>query len=70
MKRFSIKQINAAIAPLGVELIKGKGYFYLLDLETGEQVGESIMIYALNHASLEWWLSNIKPEVERHRAAK
>ena len=50
------KVINKAIAHLGLEIVRGQGYQYFCDLETGAQVGESVMVCYLNHCSLEEWV--------------
>ena len=52
----TVKRINAAIKHLNLEIIKGRGYVYFLDLTTGYQVGGSVHICYLNHVSLERWI--------------
>ena len=49
-------QINKAIKHLGIEIVKGKGYQYFCDLETGAQVGESVLICYLNQCTLHEWV--------------
>jgi hypothetical protein len=52
----TVKLINAAIKHLNLEIIKGSGYVYFLDLTTGYQVGDSVHIAYLNHVSLDRWI--------------
>ena len=51
-------QINRAIKHLGLEIVgaRGDGYFYFCDLESGAQVGESVLICYLNHCTLQEWV--------------
>ena len=51
-------QINRAIKRLGLEIVgaRGAGYFYFCDLESGNQVGESVMVCYLNQCSLQEWV--------------
>ena len=49
--------INAAIAHLNLEIIRGNGYQYFLDLATGDQAGESVYVCYLSHMSLDRWVS-------------
>jgi hypothetical protein len=50
------KLINNAIKHLGIEIVRGHGYQYFCDLETGAQVGESVLICYLNHCTLAEWV--------------
>jgi hypothetical protein len=59
----TLKKVNALVKHLDVELVKGEGYFYLLDAD-GRQIGESICVYRLNHMSLEKWLDCIEADVK------
>jgi len=49
-------RINQAIRRLGLEIVRGKGYQYFCDLETGAQVGESVLVCYLNQCSLQEWV--------------
>jgi len=51
-------KINRAIKHLGLRIIheRGSGYSYFLDLETEDQVGESVPVCYLNQLSLEGWV--------------
>lgn len=55
MARVTINRVNAAIRHLGLQLIRGTGYFYFLSL-AGDQVGDSVMVYQLNHLTLQKWV--------------
>lgn len=59
------KKINAAIAHLGIEIVRGYGYQYFLDLKTGYQVGESVMVCYLYHCTLEEWVSYAENAVKQ-----
>lgn len=52
----TVKRINAAIAHLGLEIIRGEGYQYFLDKD-GNQVGESVSVCYLNHLKLSAWVA-------------
>lgn len=65
MKTLTVAKVNKAIAHTGLTLIKGKGYFYFHDAE-GNQVGESLMVYSLNQAPLEWWVSVSEFQKSKH----
>jgi len=49
-------KINKAIKHLNMEIVRGKGYQYFLDLEHSEQVGESVMVCYLKQFPLERWI--------------
>ena len=53
------KLVNKAIKKFGLELAytRGDGYFYFLDLSTGNQVGESVYVNYLNRLTLEEWVN-------------
>lgn len=48
-------RINSTIKKHNLQLVKGEGYFYFLDLKTGDQVGESVMVAKLHHFSIQQW---------------
>lgn len=51
-------KINRAIKHLGLEIVheRGSGYSYFLDLETGDQVGDSVLVCYLNQLPLNRWV--------------
>ena len=49
-------RINQAIRHLGIEIVRGQGYQYFCDLETGAQVGESVLVCYLNQCTLQEWV--------------
>ena len=51
-------QINKAIKHLGLEIVgkRGAEYFYFVDLQEGNQVGESVLVCYLNQCTLEEWV--------------
>ena len=53
----NLARINSTIKKFGVELVRGEGYHYFLDLETGNQVGESVMVAKLYQFDIERWRS-------------
>ncbi len=57
----SVAQVDRAIRHLGVELIRGRGYFYFVSLDPAVgQVGESIMVCYLNQLTLAQWVACAK----------
>jgi hypothetical protein len=66
MKMLTLKKINKVIQHLNIELVRGRGYFYILD-SNGNQVGDSICVFRLNHMSIERWLETIDSEVNKMR---
>ena len=53
----SIQQVDRAIKHLGLEVIRGRGYFYFvsLDLSVG-QIGDSVMVPYVNSMSIARWI--------------
>lgn len=51
-------KINKKIKKFNLEIVnnRGSGYSYFLDLTTGNQVGESVMVCYLKHLSLDEWV--------------
>ena len=49
-------RINQAIKHLGLEIVRGRGYQYFCDLETGAQVGQSVLVCYLNQCTLQEWV--------------
>ena len=63
MKYLTVSVINRAIKHLGLEIIRGNGYSYFLDLKTGEQVGESVYVCYLSNLSLEGWIKEAQERI-------
>lgn len=61
----TLKKVNAAIAHLKVELIRGEGYFYLVNADGPLDFG-SIYVYRLNHMTLEKWVEAIESVVSNN----
>ena len=68
--KVTLKNLNEKIAnPLGVELIKGKGYFYLWDLP-GKSIlslteSNSIYVYSLPQLTWGQWKEEIENLVKK-----
>ncbi len=61
----SLKTINNQIAkPLGVNLVQGEGYFYLIGTPMQYATETSIYVTKVNHLSLEEWKAEITRLVE------
>lgn len=54
--------INRAIKHLGLEIVheRGSGYSYFLNLETGDQIGESVLVCYLYQLTLDRWVEEAK----------
>lgn len=67
MAKFTIAQLNKEIAHHGVELVKGRGYFYFASLDdrciAERAQPASIYVYAFNHADAAWWRSSVNHEL-------
>jgi hypothetical protein len=55
MKYLSRSRINSAIREFHLVIVRGEGYCYFLDRDTGTQVGDSVMVCYLWQLSLEQW---------------
>jgi len=56
----TVDKINRAIKHLNLEIVRGRGYSYFLELGTGNQVGESVPVCYLNALTLERWVEEAK----------
>jgi hypothetical protein len=56
-KYLTTARINSTIKKHNLEVVytKGAGYFYFLDLTTGDQVGESVMVAKMHHLTIQQW---------------
>ncbi len=64
------KRINAAIKHLGIEIVRGEGYQYFLDLKTGFQVGESVYVCYLCQSTLARWVEEAEWAVKQENNRK
>jgi hypothetical protein len=57
-KTMTTAKINKAIKDLNLEIVhqRGSGYSYFLDLTTGNQIGESVVVCYLNQLTLPRWV--------------
>ena len=62
----TLPSLNKKIVHLFVELIRGDGYFYLVSTKTQNQIGQSIMVYKINRAPMEWWIAEIESQIKEH----
>lgn len=70
-KTLTIKYLNDKIAkPLEVELVKGKGYFYLVGELMGYASTTSIYVYKVNDLSFEQWQESIKEIVSEAKTTR
>lgn len=70
MAKFTIRTINNLISSnaIGLELVKGKGYFYFVPRNPDILIHDSsVIVYRLNHLSPAQWLEEARerwtPEV-------
>lgn len=67
------KSIDRAIKHLGLEIVKGHGYSYFLELhgpKKGEQVGESVMVCYLSQQSIQEWVKDAEAALEEQSERK
>lgn len=55
--KVSMKNLNEILEPHGLELVKGAGYFYFMELDGCDvvRVPDSIYVYALNQGDWFFW---------------
>ena len=68
----TLKKINEYLQSKvpGIELVKGRGYFYFADTPASESCAfppDSICIYALNHQSLDEWKKDMDRAVKQFK---
>ena len=53
------QRINRAIAHLDLEIVytRGDGYFYFIDTNTGDQIGDSVFVCYMNQLTIEQWVN-------------
>ena len=54
-KYLTTARINSTIKKHNLEIVRGEGYHYFLDLTTGVQVGDSVPVAKLHHLSIDRW---------------
>tara|TARA_R110000796_G_scaffold245320_1_gene369491 strand:+ start:2920 stop:3159 length:240 start_codon:yes stop_codon:yes gene_type:complete len=52
----TLKRINTAIKKYDLEIIKGAGYHYFLDLKTRDKIGSSVYVMYLKELSIKQWI--------------
>lgn len=63
------RQVNRAIAHTGLIIRRYReGYCTFFDAKTGYQIGESIMIYALCHHTVEQWVGMAERQITLKKA--
>lgn len=60
-------KINAAIRHLGVKIMAGRGYSYFHDLKTGDQVGDSVMVFRQSDQSVERWVQDAEAAIAQQK---
>ncbi len=64
-KTLTLKYLNEKIAaPLGVELVKGAGYFYLLGDIMAHASQSGIYVYKVNDLTFDLWKDSIESLVD------
>ena len=52
----TIKRINKAIKKFNLEVIKGEGYHYFVDITTREHIGSPVYISYLKDFNMKQWI--------------
>ena len=60
--RLTIARVNARLLPHGVEIVKGRGYFYFAAVreDAREWLIPSVMTTRLNALSLSQWIDHVE----------
>jgi len=68
----SISQIDRAIKHLGVELVRGSGYFYFTRLGSGftDVIGEAIYVRYLKQQTLARWIRDAENSLGKNETTK
>jgi hypothetical protein len=64
-KARSVTQVNRAIRFLGIEVVRGDGYFYFLSKDD-EMIGCSVMVPYVNSMSLARWIQSAESAIKEH----
>lgn len=62
----TVKQINSAIKKFNLEVIKGEGYYYFVDIDSKSQIGPSINVRYLKDLSKQEWLEEADGALREH----
>ena len=66
-KARSVTQVNRAIRFLGIEVVRGDGYFYFVSLNPDVgQVGDSVMVPYVNAFTLHRWIWEATSAINHH----
>lgn len=70
MARLTLKSVNAAIKAKGInaELVKGDGYFWFDGVDVEFAYSPSVMVFQLNHLTLEQWMEELDAKVQDHKS--
>jgi len=64
--KLTIKTVNRAISSTGLELVRGKGYFYFV-AASGDAVDvDSIPVFSINHLTLSRWIEEAEDAAFQH----
>ena len=63
---YTIKKLNALAQKDGLELVKGKGYFYWLTLDGGCPIG-TVATPHFNRLPERWWLVELEEAVKQYK---
>jgi hypothetical protein len=64
-KARSVTQVNRAIRFLGIEVVRGEGYFYFVSKDD-EMIGCSVMVPYVNSMSLARWIRSAESAIKEH----
>ena len=66
----TLNKVNQAISTYGVELVKGKGYFYFADIGDSFVADNILSVYSMhiNCMSLEQWIKYVDEALCTHQA--
>lgn len=56
----TLRKVNKELAPFGVELVKGDGYFYFEGEVVDNKSYTSVYVFRLNQLTLEQWLEEFQ----------
>jgi len=59
--------INKRLAPMGVELVKGEGYFYFVGAPVEKLPSTSIMVFRLNQLTSDQWVETAEKMIAKQK---